>query len=249
MRYQVYIESQGTHCMGHVLTLPGCFVRGRSRADVLRSLPRAVRDYWAWLRRHSEGSPEEDAEISLDVAEEVVGTGPFNPGDAAALFPAERSPVTLDRIEDYLRFMSYSRSDLLELVADRPDKVLDWRESQTEFSLRILIRHIGNAEQFYISRLFEPDQLPPEWAADRTFPVFEFLDLERRGCIDYLRRLDERQRCEVFRPPHFTDHPEEEWTARKVLRRFVEHEREHTSQAREILAACPAWKLRSKQAG
>ena len=243
MRCAVYIETQGTHWMAHILALPGCFVRGRSRAEVLRSLPQAVGDYQAWLRRHGEGSGEEDVEVSLDVEEEVLGTGPFNPGDAAALFAAERSPVTLDEIEDYLRLMSYSRSDLLKLVADLSDRVLDWRESQIEFSLRILIRHIGNAEQFYISRLFEPDQLPREWAADRTLPIFEFLELERRGCFDCLRRLDERQLSDVFRPIHFTDHPEEEWTASKVLRRFVEHEREHTGQARAILAACPDWKL------
>lgn len=240
MRYPVYMEGQGTRWMGHVLALPGCCVRGRSRAGVLDSLPLAVREYAAWLRRHGEGPEKDDVEVFVDVAEEVVGTGPFDPGDAAALFSVERSPVTLDDIEDCLRLMSYSRSDLLYLVGNLPDKVLDWRESQTEFSLRIMLRHIGNAEEWYISRLFEPDQLPEEWAADHSLPIFEFLDLERRGCVDCLRRLDERQRSEVFRPVHFTDHPEEEWTAAKVLRRFVEHEREHTRQARAILAASPA---------
>ncbi|MBE0431277.1 MAG: DinB family protein [Dehalococcoidia bacterium] len=183
-------------------------------------------------------------EVSIHVAEEVVGTGPFTPGDACALFSIERSPVTPGQIEDCIRLMSYSRSDLLALVAGLPDELLDWRESETEFSLRILLRHIGNAEEWYISRLFEPDQLPQEWAEDHSLPIFEFLDLERCGCVDCLRRLDERQRSEVFHPAHFTDHPEEEWTARKVLRRFVEHEREHTGQAREILAACSAGKRR-----
>lgn len=226
--------------MGHILALPGCCVGARSREEVLCALPQAVREYRAWLHRHDEGPREQDTEVSFDVVEEVVGTGPFDPGDAAALFSVERSPVTSDDIEDCLRLMSYSRSDLLKMVEDLPDRVLDWRESQTTFSLRVLIRHIGNAEQFYISRLFEPDQLPREWAADRTLPIFEFLELERRGCLDCLRRLDDRQRSEVFRPVHFTDHPEEEWTASKVLRRFVEHEREHTGQARAILAACPA---------
>ena len=242
LRYQVYIEGRGTHRMGHILALPGCCARGRTRAEVLRSLPGAVREHGEWLDRHGEGPGEEGTEVSFDVAEDVVGTGPFNPGDAAALFSVERSPVSPGEIEDCLRLMSYSRSDLLELAGSLPDKVLDWCQSRTEFSLRIVLRHIGNAEQWYISRLFEPDQLPQEWAADRTLPVFEFLDLERRGCIGCLRRLDERQRCEVFRPTHYTDHPEEEWTARKVLRRFVEHEREHTRQARAILAAYQARK-------
>jgi uncharacterized damage-inducible protein DinB/predicted RNase H-like HicB family nuclease len=249
MRYPAHIEGRGSHWMGHILALPGCCVRGGSRAEVLRSLPGAVREHRDWLDRHGQGSGREAIEVSIHVAEEIVGTGPFNPGDACALFSIERSPVTLDQIEDCLRLMSCSRSDLLELVGNLPDQVLDWRESRTEFSVRIVLRHVGNAEEWYISRLFEPDQLPREWAADHTLPVFEFLDLERRGCLDCLRRLDERQRSEVFRPAHFTDHPEEEWTARKVLRRYVEHEREHTRQARAILAACPAWTLRQRGAG
>jgi len=229
--------------MGHILALPGCCVRGKGREEVLYALPKAVREYHAWLHRHGEGLRKKDTEVSFDVVEEVVGTGPFDPGDAAALFSAERSPVTSDDIEDCLRLMSYSRSDLLHLVGSLPDEVLDWRERRTAFSLRILLRHVGNAEEFYISRLLEPDRLPQEWTADDRLPILEFLNLERRGCTECLRTLDERQRSEVFRPVHFTYHPEEEWTAAKVLRRFVEHEREHTMQAQEILDTCLARQL------
>jgi len=244
MRYPVYMEGEGNRWMGHILALPGCCVREKSCEEVLYALPQAVREHRAWLHRHGEGTGEEPIEISFDVVEEIVGTGPFDPGDAAALFSVELSPVTSDDIEDCVRLMSYSRSDLLDLVARLPDKVLDWRESETRFSIRRLLRHIGDAEEWYISRLFEPDQLPEEWAADDKLPILEFLELERRGCIDCFRRLDERQRCRVFRPVHFTDHPEEEWTAAKVLRRFVEHEREHTMQAQAILEACQTRQFR-----
>jgi len=51
------------------------------------------------------------------------------------------------------------------------------------------------------------------------------------------RQLTEEERSGIFYPTHWTQHPEEPWTARKVLRRFLEHEREHTAQVREILAA------------
>jgi uncharacterized damage-inducible protein DinB len=224
--------------MGHVLGLPGCFVRGASRAEVVDALPSAVRDYQSWLRRHDEGCLDQGLQISIEVAEEVIGTGPFDPGDPAALFSAERSPITPVEIEDHLRLTAYSRFDLLSAVANIPDEILDWRQGN-EFSLRVLLHHIGNAEEFYISRLFAPDQLPQEWAADDKLPILEFLDVERRGCLECLRGLDGRQRSEVFRPAHFTDYPEEEWTARKVLRRFVEHEREHTHQARAIRTASP----------
>lgn len=41
----------------------------------------------------------------------------------------------------------------------------------------------------------------------------------------------------VFYPTRWTSHPDEPWTARKALRRFLEHEWEHTGQVREILNA------------
>jgi hypothetical protein len=59
--------------------------------------------------------------------------------------------------------------------------------------------------------------------------------MERRTAVERLRLLDENERMGVFYPREWTDHPEEAWTARKMLRRFLEHEREHTAQIQEIL--------------
>ncbi|HSJ58851.1 MAG TPA: DinB family protein, partial [Anaerolineae bacterium] len=41
----------------------------------------------------------------------------------------------------------------------------------------------------------------------------------------------------VFHPTVWTRHPDEAWTARKALRRFLEHELEHTRQVRQVLDA------------
>jgi hypothetical protein len=59
--------------------------------------------------------------------------------------------------------------------------------------------------------------------------------MERRTAVERLRQLARTERTKVFYPTRWTDHPEEPWTARKVLRRFLEHELEHTMQAQEIL--------------
>ena len=39
----------------------------------------------------------------------------------------------------------------------------------------------------------------------------------------------------IFMRPEYTQYPNEQWTARKVLRRFLEHEREHTYNIRWYL--------------
>jgi len=238
IRYPVYLEiADDGWCMAHVLDLPGCTVRAPSRDEALRRLPNAVRDYHGWLRRHGEPAPPEEESIEIEIAGESSGFGPFDPGDAAALFRPDHEPVNLEEMEHYFRLMAHARTDLLTLVRDLPDDVLDWQSDPCSFNIRRSLRHIGNAEEWYVSRLVPPETLPPEWERDEELPTFEFLEMERRTAVARLRLLTEEERCGVFYPAHWTQHPEEPWTARKALRRFLEHEREHTAQVREILAA------------
>jgi uncharacterized damage-inducible protein DinB/predicted RNase H-like HicB family nuclease len=235
--YSVYLEIDSeNHCMAHMLDLPGCIARAVGREEALRKLHASIYDYHAWVDGHGELIPAPEGPIEVEVVEESTGLGPFDPGDAAALFSPDRKPLAREEMEGYFRLMAYSRADLLELVCNLPDEVLDWKPKPESFTIRSLLRHIGNAEEWYVSRLMPPETLPPEWEHDEALPVFEFLEMERRTALDCLRRLTEPELGEVFCPAHWTQHPEEPWTARKALRRFLEHEREHTGQVVEILA-------------
>jgi uncharacterized damage-inducible protein DinB/predicted RNase H-like HicB family nuclease len=234
-RYPVYLETTGDLCLAHVLDLPGCIVRASSRAEVLSCLPAAIRDHLGWLRHHGEPVPPEDDPVEIEVAGESHGFGPFNPGDAAALFPPDRAPVTPDEMEIYFRLMAHARADLLALVEQLPNELLDLQPDAGSFTIRRILRHIGNAEEWYVSRLVPPDTLPPEWEHDEDLPILDFLAMERRTAVERLRQFTTEERAAIVYPSHWTSHPEEPWTARKALRRAVEHEREHTGQIREIL--------------
>ena len=102
-------------------------------------------------------------------------------------------------------------------------------------SPRQVLRHIGNAEQWYVSRLVPPDELPAEWDDDENLHWYEFLKMERETALACLRKLTDQQRSEVFFPKTWTRNPDEPWTVRKVVRRFLEHEREHIEQIRDSL--------------
>jgi predicted RNase H-like HicB family nuclease/uncharacterized damage-inducible protein DinB len=238
MRYSVFLETddQG-RWMAHVLELPGCMVCGASRDEVLEHLPAAIRETWAWLRRHGEPAPPAGEAIEMAPEAEVAGTGPFDPGNTAALFPPEREAITPGEMEQTFLRMSYARADLLALARAVPEDLLDWQPHAGHFTLRRILRHIGNADQWYVSRIVPPENLPPEWAGDEEMPLLGFLEVERRTTVECLRQLTAEQRGSVFHPVVWTDHPEEAWTARKVLRRTLEHEREHTAQIRQVLAA------------
>lgn len=238
--YEVYLEASAEGLwMAHVPGLTGCIARGQSREEVLARLPEVIAAYQDWLVRHGEsaGSVWLSAadEIEIRVAGQSECLGPFNPGDAAAFFPPDREPVTPEEMEHCFRLMGYARSDLMALVRHLPPDVLDWQPFPEWFSLRRVLRHVGNAEQWYVSRLVPPESLPAEWGADDDLPLIEFLEMERRTAVARLRQLTPEERSGVFHPTTWTRHPEEAWTLRKVLRRFLEHEREHTGQVREVL--------------
>jgi uncharacterized damage-inducible protein DinB/predicted RNase H-like HicB family nuclease len=224
-------------CMAHVLELPGCFVRAPTRDEALSRLPDAIRDHLGWLRSHGEDTPPAGTPIETEVASEHVGLGPFDPGDEAALFPLDCAPIDPDGVEEHLRWMSYARSDLMELIRDLPAELLDWQPTPRSFSIRRLLRHLGNAEEWYVSRVVPRGTLPGEWEDDEAMPILEFLEMERRTAVARLRRLTARERSHIFHPKVSAGRPDEEWTVRKVLRRFLEHEREHTAQVLEILDA------------
>lgn len=221
--------------MAHVAELPGCITRQPTREQALACLPAAIREHLAWLRSHGEPLSSSGEPMTWEILGESAGYGPFDPGDAAALFPFDRRPVDPTALERFLRLMGYTRADLMALIQDLSDEVLDWQAGVEVWPIRRVLRHIGNAEQWYVSRILPPEALPPEWEHDEEMPVQEFLAMERRTAVERLRQLAEAERTQVFYPQHWTHHPDEPWTAAKMLRRFLEHELEHTGQIRGIL--------------
>ena len=231
--YLIYLEiGQDNKCMAHVLDLPGCIVRAETREEGFSRIPEAIKEYKRWLIRHGE-SITVDEVIQVKVAEVSTGFGPFDPGDVAALFSPDKSPTTPVEIEQYIGLMTYNRADLLSLVGDLCEELLDQQPGENSFSIRKILRHIGNAEEWYVSRIVLPETLPKEWENDENLPILEFLEMERRTAIERLRTLTERERSGIFTPQLWTQHPDEPWTARKVFRRFLEHEMEHITQVKK----------------
>ena len=226
--YAVYLEvGAAGECMAHLLDLPGCFARAESQEKALAMLPNAIRAYHAWLREHDEETFEPTDPILLRVAETSTGFVPFWRGSRAARFAPDCVPMSRDEMEVYFRRAGYARGDLLALVRNLSDEMLDRRANADAMGIREILRHVGNAEEWYVSRLVDPKTLPSEWANDQDLPIFEFLEMERRTALARLRQLTDEELGAVFYPAHFTKHPDEPWTARKALRRFLEHEREH----------------------
>ena len=235
MNCQVYLEvGADGRAMAHVPALPGCVAVARTRDEVLAATPAAIERYVGWLIDHGEVVTMEIADIELTA--ESRGFGPFDPGDKAALLPPDREPVAPQEMTTLFRWMGYSRDDLLGLIRNVPDEVL--LEPYTEgWSIDTILRHIGGAEVWYVTRIDE-DWRFDDYEEHRTSDTaLDWLERTRMAVIARLRRLSPEERACVFCPSAYTHHPDEEWTARKVFRRFLEHEGEHRAQIEAVLAA------------
>jgi len=220
-RYRLNLEvGEDGSCMAHVAELPGCIAIGGTREEAVERAREAVEGYVDWLR--SRGEAVEKGPVEVEVAQEVRVDGRFpgSPGDQVARFESDAGEATAAEVERALRWLGWSRGDLEALFEGVPYEELDWSPPGESWTLRAILTHVASAEAWYLRHL-EPEalrQLPSALIATRRWA-------ERR-----LREMTEEERSAL------RVHEGEEWTARKVLRRFLEHEREHAGQLRELVA-------------
>ena len=212
---------------------PGCWVFGRIPESALKKVRAAVVEWLEWLRKHGERPRIKPDEV--EVVEGEILRVTYNPVQAdkpEPLFWSEVLPVSGEEIERTIQLMGYSRSDLLKLVSDVEGEVLDWQPPEKPRTIRNCLRHIGIGEWWYITRL--DIDLPEEFPED----VFELLHSTRETALHNLQNLPEEKWSGVFQP---TKHVAAEaavcnlWTARKMMRRFVDHERLHTRYIEKVL--------------
>jgi predicted RNase H-like HicB family nuclease len=218
---------------GRIIDLPGTITKANSREDLLQNLESELNEYILWLKHYNE-------EISISPTERIIIREELfdipqlgESGGTVALFDFDQQAITSERLRYYLKLMEYSRQSLLELIGEVPLEKLSDPLPDSDRTLIQVLTHISNAEEWYKSRLGpEADILYEKYVGmaivrlDKK-PVLERLELVRRGCIHVLKDLVVQKGARIFTRDAFTNYPEEQWTSHKVLRRFIEHEREH----------------------
>ncbi|RDE11832.1 MAG: hypothetical protein C4K49_11140 [Candidatus Thorarchaeota archaeon] len=230
---------------GRFIDLLGTHARAKDRQSLLRMLHDELCYHSVWLQRHGE-TPLVLAESSIDVAQEILGVeGLGESGGEVALFKYDHRRVTGRMMEDIIRFMGHNRQDLMQLVGDLSPEQMTLVPEGKMRDITGILRHVCNAEEFYITRLGHDADSRYERYAGMTedavdqLPLFQRLEVVRRACVATLRELVPQRGARVFTRKEYTAHPEEKWTTHKVMRRFLEHEREHIYNIQEYLGLPP----------
>lgn len=233
----------GTTCLwyGRILELIGTHARSSSRDDILMILDRELIYHLEWLGQHGE-TPLSYKDTTLVITEEMNEISQLGEsGGEVALFNYDVKPVSKQLLDYCLRLMSYNRSDLLSEIRDLKNDTLTYTPPMKSRNINQILHHICNAEEFYVSRLgSKADQIYEYNLGMRVneadkLPVIERLSVVRRGCVETLKQVVPGKKDQVFTRSEYTNYPDEKWTAHKVLRRFLEHEREHIYNIREYL--------------
>ena len=220
--YLVHKRQGPTHA--HVPALVGCNWRGATPEQAAERAPAEIAAHLAWLRRHGLPLPGGGAVEPrlVRVPSSVRG------GGVIGFFESDREPVPAAEVEPYLRQMACSRADLLALTQPLPAEAMERQPAERAWSIAEILRHVASAERWYLSRIIDPATLP----RFRPEPdVWKRLEAVRALAVERLAALSDAERTAIV------VNDGELWSARKVFRRFLEHEREHYAHVIEVLDA------------
>jgi predicted RNase H-like HicB family nuclease/uncharacterized damage-inducible protein DinB len=227
--YALYAESgpQRKKTLVHVLDLLGCVVQADTTDEAIAAAPDTIRAYLRYLRRHGENvDPNEKIETRLA---EHNTEGLFS---GQAPWPQDLKPLAPAALARYVRWLDWSRADLLALAKGIDEKGLRTKPPKGR-SLRDILLHVLDADKSYVYGLVGPLKTmgDPTNAADRgDLDLRVALREARAAAIDRLKSLTPAERRNVRKAGQST------YSAHRVIRRMLEHEWEHRREVAARLA-------------
>ena len=231
MRFDLYLESgpQRRKTWVYVPGLPGCVAVGPTSEAAIEIARAAIGQRLDFLRRHGETIPGAES-IDVVVAEHVIEREFLGYGQQ--FFPPDAEPLTAAEARRQLRWTEWSREELVAAAGAQPEP-LTVRPAAGGRSAAAIISHVAGAEWAYVSATL--GTLPGGGAAIAAIErageqPWEALAAERRTLMARLGALTPE---ELSRVVERKGRPR--WTARRMLRRMLEHESEHLEELRSRL--------------
>ena len=210
MKISCVWEHNGKDSLLYAERFPGAFTRGPSQASAIRKMPAEIKSYLRWR-----GGPVPDA-FEVEIVQEKSSALTVSDADSDVLFDSERQALSPPEYAELKALALKSARDFLTLFEAIPDpnrSCLPARETFYGLVPRTALEmyeHTKNVNEYYFSEIGVP--------------------ADNEGTLLTCR---ERGFAALESKPHFLKNPvvpgsyDEEWSLRKVLRRFVWHDRIH----------------------
>ena len=189
---------------------PGAFARGANLPEAIRKLPGDLRDWSEWT---GAAAP---AFCGVQIVDERVSSLDVRDADSDVLMEAERAPLERDEYERLRDMALRSAERFLGLYRSVPDLDRSANPVRQTFygavprTAREMYAHTKNVNAYYFGEIgVEADN------------EGDIVQCRRRG-FEILERQPDFLKNSVF-----SGSWDEDWTLRKLLRRFIWHDRLH----------------------
>lgn len=203
-------EHNGDDTLLYAANLPGAYTRGASLEISMEKMGAEAVSYLKW-----KGEPCPEA-VSVEIVQDAACDLQVCDADSDVLFAAEKEPLTMEEYLELKALALKSAADFLTLYQSIPDKGRSNAPVRKTFYGQVprtadeMYQHTKNVTEYYFGEI--------ETAADNEGDI---LECRRRGFEALEKRPD------FLANPVIEGSYGECWTLRKVLRRFIWHDRIH----------------------
>ena len=203
-------EHNGNDTLLYAIDFVGAYTRGESLEIAKAKMPGEIVSYLKWL--------DEDTTDNMEImiAEEKDSELAIKDADSDVLFKSEKAPLTADEYKKLKALSLKSAKDFITLYESIPDKSATASAERKTFygnvprSAEEMYEHTKNVNEYYFAEI--------DVDADNNGNIFE---CRKRG-FDLLEAKSDFLSNAVIEGSYGED-----WSLRKVLRRFIWHDRIH----------------------
>lgn len=210
MKVRCLWEHNGNDTLLYAIDYVGAYARGKTLEEAVKKMPDEIFSYLKW----AEKTPLEDIEIVI--SEEKGSELKICDADSDAIFDAEKKPLTEEEYKELKALALKSAKDFLALYESVPDKSTVASPERKTFygtvprSAYEMYEHTKNVNEYYFSEI--------NVGADNIGDIYEC----RKRAFEALEAKADYLESRVTDGSYG-----EEWSLRKVLRRFIWHDRIH----------------------
>jgi uncharacterized damage-inducible protein DinB len=211
---------------------PGCFAYGADEPEALIRLPRALLDYDKWIKDHTQDPwiDFKDMDIRVTerfdtfrISEDYTPAAEGEGYEVNAWFIDDWRPLEEHEIQQALKIFHWQREELLAGVSTLDHEILEIQRPGQRWNIYGIMKHIANAELWYLSRL----ELGSLNRADLAKDPEERLG-QTMSQVDALFPT-------FAQKVHVRGIEGEFWSFRKILRRTLWHQRDHIDHIKALV--------------
>lgn len=213
LKAELVIESNHAGALIYIANYSGAFVRGKTVEDAISKVKNELIDYIYWAKG-VKINPHED--IKIEIIQIYESQLHVEDADTDVLFECETTPLTHDEYQYLKKLVLKSANDFYKLYFSCPDKhCTDMKERKTFYgsvprTAEEIYVHTRDVNAYYFNEIGIP--------ADNQGNIYE--------CRKHGFELLEMQQGFLNNSINHGNY-NENWTLRKMMRRFIWHDRIH----------------------